>query len=141
MTWEDEEYTSSLEYVADTVAWEGFHYAFMCYSDFRDVKDEEFHKLRTAYIEAASNLSKYLEAQAGSQREPMRPPKDAYVKVDARDMISMLDRLINFAEEEIDALEHESGYIPVEEQDAMHDNLMQEHDKYIGMLNACREMR
>lgn len=39
---------------------EGFDYAFRHYSDFREVKDEEFHKLRKAYVDAAQALEDYL---------------------------------------------------------------------------------
>ncbi len=40
---------------------EGFDYAFVHYSDFKEIKDETFHKLRLAYIKAAKELEKYLE--------------------------------------------------------------------------------
>lgn len=46
--------------VAACIENEGFDYAFRNYSDFRDVKDQEFHRLRKAYIEAADALSDYL---------------------------------------------------------------------------------
>lgn len=39
---------------------EGFDYCFTGYSDFKEIKDEEFHKLRVAYVEAAEKLKKYL---------------------------------------------------------------------------------
>jgi hypothetical protein len=39
---------------------EGFHYAFIHYSDFEDVKDAEFHTLRLAYIKATNELADYL---------------------------------------------------------------------------------
>jgi hypothetical protein len=40
---------------------EGFDYCFRDYSDFKDVKDEEFHKLRLAYKKAADVLEQYVE--------------------------------------------------------------------------------
>ena len=40
---------------------EGFHYCFYSYSQFQDIKDEEFHRLRKAYLEAAEKLEKYVE--------------------------------------------------------------------------------
>ena len=40
---------------------EGFDYAFRNYSDFKEVKDEEFHRLRTAYVKAARELAEYLD--------------------------------------------------------------------------------
>jgi hypothetical protein len=46
--------------VAACVDNEGFDYAFRHYSDFKEVKDEEFHKLRKAYVEAAEALSEYI---------------------------------------------------------------------------------
>lgn len=42
---------------------EGFDYAFRSYSNFEEVKDEEFHKLRKVYIEAADALEKYINNQ------------------------------------------------------------------------------
>lgn len=46
--------------VAACVENEGFDYAFRNYSDFHEVKDEEFQKLRRAYVEAADALSEYV---------------------------------------------------------------------------------
>lgn len=49
--------------VLDVVDSEGFDYAFRDYSDFKDIKDKEFHKLRIAYIEAAAALAAYIEVE------------------------------------------------------------------------------
>lgn len=49
-----------IDYVRETVDQEGFDYAFTGYSDFEEIKDEEFHKLRKAYLEAHKNLAEYL---------------------------------------------------------------------------------
>lgn len=49
------------EYVASTVDSEGFDYAFVDYSDFKDIEDEKFHELRKAYIEARKKLAKYID--------------------------------------------------------------------------------
>ena len=49
-----------LQDVRDKVENEGFDYAFRCYSDFKGVKDSEFHSLREAYIYAANALEEYL---------------------------------------------------------------------------------
>lgn len=49
----------NLNYVRGVVDNEGFDYAFRCYSDFSEVKDEEFHRLRLAYVAAADALSAY----------------------------------------------------------------------------------
>lgn len=56
----DQEYLGSLEYVRDKIETEGFDYAFRMYSEFESVKDEEFHRLRKAYVEAAEALDAYL---------------------------------------------------------------------------------
>lgn len=39
---------------------EGFDYCFCSYSDFEDIKDEQFHTLRRAYVKAAEALKAYL---------------------------------------------------------------------------------
>jgi hypothetical protein len=46
--------------VAQCVENEGFDYALRKYSNFEDVKDPEFHKLRSDYVDAAEALSDYL---------------------------------------------------------------------------------
>lgn len=53
--------TAQKTYVADIIDCEGFEYAFVHYSNFDDVKDEEFHKLRLAFIEARKKLQEYIE--------------------------------------------------------------------------------
>lgn len=50
----------TLEDVVAIIDQEGFDYAFCDYSNFEDVKDEEFHKLRKNYIEAKQALENYL---------------------------------------------------------------------------------
>jgi hypothetical protein len=50
-----------LDYVRGVVDNEGFNYAFRHYTDFvEEVKDEEFHRLRKAYVEAAKALDMYI---------------------------------------------------------------------------------
>lgn len=39
---------------------EGFDYAFRHYSEFKEVNDPKFHKLRLAYVEAANDLDDYI---------------------------------------------------------------------------------
>lgn len=51
---------SSMAHVRAIVEGEGFHYAFCHYSDFKAVKDKEFHRLRRAYLKAAEALSKHI---------------------------------------------------------------------------------
>ena len=43
--------------VLDVIDNEGFEYAFVDYSNFDDIKDEEFHKVRKAYLEARKKLA------------------------------------------------------------------------------------
>jgi len=38
----------------------GMQYAFESYSDFKEIKDEEFHKLRIAFLKASEELEDYL---------------------------------------------------------------------------------
>ena len=47
MTTEEKE---EWEYVYIKMIDEGFHYCFKHYSSFEDIKDEEFHRLRTNYL-------------------------------------------------------------------------------------------
>jgi hypothetical protein len=53
-------YKSTLRYVRATVENEGFDYAFRHYCAFEEVQDEEFHRLRRAYIRAAEALNEYV---------------------------------------------------------------------------------
>lgn len=39
---------------------EGFHYCFDGYSDWGEIKDEKFQKLRLKYLDAAEKLKKYV---------------------------------------------------------------------------------
>lgn len=47
-------------YVQSTIENEGFDYVFVHYSDFEDIKDEEFHRLRKEFIEARDKLGDYV---------------------------------------------------------------------------------
>ena len=46
--------------VVGRIEQEGFDYCFCSYSDFPEVKDVEFQKLRMAYVAAAKELKEYL---------------------------------------------------------------------------------
>lgn len=46
--------------VLNTIENEGFAYAFFGYSDFDEIKDKEFHKLRLAFVEAGHKLAEYV---------------------------------------------------------------------------------
>lgn len=39
---------------------EGFDYCFRGYSDWKEIKDKEFHQLRKAYVEVAQALEEYI---------------------------------------------------------------------------------
>lgn len=56
---------TTLEYVRFCCENECFPFAFTDYSDFKEVKDEEFHRLRLAYLEAGKALAGYLGVEVG----------------------------------------------------------------------------
>ena len=39
---------------------EGFHYCFDGYGDWKEIEDEEFHKLRLQYLQSAKDLKQYI---------------------------------------------------------------------------------
>lgn len=39
---------------------EGFDYCFRFYSNWEEIKDEKFHKLRENYVKSAQELAKYI---------------------------------------------------------------------------------
>lgn len=49
------------EYVYYKMMDEGFHYCFKHYSSFEDIKNEEFHRLRTNYLKSANDLEEYIK--------------------------------------------------------------------------------
>jgi hypothetical protein len=53
-----------LDYVRETIESEGFDYAFVGYSDFKEVKDDEFHRLNQSYLASREALAKYLNVDA-----------------------------------------------------------------------------
>ena len=50
----------TIKAVRERVQSEGFAYTFLSYSDFADLDDPEFHRLRRAYIESQKALAKYI---------------------------------------------------------------------------------
>lgn len=42
------------------ISLEGFSYTFCYYSDFKEIKDKKFHKLRKEYIKASLKLGEYI---------------------------------------------------------------------------------
>lgn len=55
---------TTISHVANCIENEGFEYCFDNYSDFKTVKDTNFHKLLNSYIIAKKNLEKYIEHQS-----------------------------------------------------------------------------
>lgn len=49
-----------LEYIDAVTQTEGFDYGIVDYSDFEQVKDIEFHKLRDEFLAARERFKKYL---------------------------------------------------------------------------------
>jgi len=59
VTEEEKENIEALQY---RMKEEGFHYCFVHYSRFEEIKDEKFHQLRLKYLEAAKNLEEYINS-------------------------------------------------------------------------------
>jgi Trm5-related predicted tRNA methylase len=57
MTEKEKDEWRSLHYRMDE---EGFDYCFDGYSNWEDIKDEEFHKLRLQYLQSAKDLRQYI---------------------------------------------------------------------------------
>lgn len=54
------------EYVSCTINNEGFHYAFVHYSSYSQIKDEKFHELRKNYLKSIEEMKNYIvEAMNG----------------------------------------------------------------------------
>lgn len=54
------------EYIDDLksrINQEGFHYCFVHYHDWKEIKDPGFHGLRRKYLDAAKELEDYIENQ------------------------------------------------------------------------------
>jgi hypothetical protein len=49
-----------LDYVRGCIDNESFDYAFVHYSHFENINDQEFHRLREAYLKAGKELAEYL---------------------------------------------------------------------------------
>jgi len=43
---------------------EGFHYCFKHYSSFEDIRDKEFHRLRSKYLKWANRLEEYVNEKS-----------------------------------------------------------------------------
>lgn len=42
---------------------EGFHYCFESYSNWKEIEDEKFHKLREQYLKSAEELEEYVKSK------------------------------------------------------------------------------
>ena len=60
MTEEERENWERLNYRMDE---EGFHYCFNGYSNWEEIKDEEFHRLRKQYLKSAEDLEEYVKSK------------------------------------------------------------------------------
>jgi hypothetical protein len=52
-----------LDYIRETVDCEGFDYAFVHYSDFKEIEDETFHRLRRVFLKARKRLCEHLNLE------------------------------------------------------------------------------
>lgn len=55
------------DYVKSKMKNEGFHYCFVNYSHFEEIKDPKFHRLREDFIDASNNLEKYINEKANKR--------------------------------------------------------------------------
>jgi len=53
-----------LENICSTIGSEGFDYCFCDYTDFKEVEDKKFNKLRFEYVESKKKLEYYLKSVA-----------------------------------------------------------------------------
>jgi hypothetical protein len=51
----------NFNYLKSRINQEGFHYCFKHYSNWENIKDPEFHKLRISYLEISKLLEDYIE--------------------------------------------------------------------------------
>lgn len=58
-----EDYSEEFESVYHRIKQEGFHYCFVHYSRFDEIRDETFHKLRNQYLDSAKKLEDYIKTK------------------------------------------------------------------------------
>lgn len=46
--------------ILEKIESEGFDYVIIEYGDFKEIKDEKFHKLRKSFLDARKNLADYI---------------------------------------------------------------------------------
>ena len=49
------------EYIVSIINDEGLEYTFESYSDFVEIQDRQFHKLRKEYLDVVRKIKEYLE--------------------------------------------------------------------------------
>jgi len=64
MTYEEKEDWENIAYRMDA---EGFHYCFINYSSFSEIKDAEFHSLRLKYKQVAKELEDYVNVKCNEE--------------------------------------------------------------------------
>lgn len=52
-----------LEELTNKIDMEGFEYTLLDYSDWKEIKDKEFHRLRRAFVDARDNLQEYIDGE------------------------------------------------------------------------------
>lgn len=65
----EEEELEQWEYIRSKIKNEGFHYCFKYYSNFNEIQDVKFHKLRKEYLEAAERLEQYINKKYNDSEE------------------------------------------------------------------------
>jgi hypothetical protein len=60
MTYDELENWQSVQYRMDG---EGFDYCFISYSDWDEIKDEEFHRLRLGFLQSMKELREYIDSK------------------------------------------------------------------------------
>lgn len=53
----------NFEFLKSKIRDEGFHYCFTHYSNFKEIQDEEFHKLREEYLLSSKRLMAYVDTK------------------------------------------------------------------------------
>mgnify|MGYP000491599387 CR=1 FL=1 len=53
-------------FVEQSMDGEGFHYCFTHYSDFPEIEDEKFHKLRKQYQKISEELEMYIRKKTNN---------------------------------------------------------------------------
>jgi hypothetical protein len=65
MTYDELENWQSVQYRMDE---EGFDYCFESYSNWDEIKDEEFHRLRLGFLQSMKELREYIDTKVDEGR-------------------------------------------------------------------------